>query len=150
MRLKNSHNISAEIGLRPQQRFRNPRNYPLTSPLDADYCSFKVPASTKPGVYFWRVDGRIMYVGRAKSLRGRLSDQYGRVSPRHPFKGGQLQKCRINALICAALAEGRSVTVEWEETPEYVKLEEELLGKLKPVWNLKLASERGCLEEPLI
>lgn len=130
--------IEAEVGLRPQDRFRNPKGYLLTPDLDTLYCSFRVSAPLGSGVYFWLVDNEIVYIGRAKSLYHRLTQQYGRVSPRHPYSGGQLQKCRINALICAAVGEGRIVTVLWEETEDYARRELQLLSEIRPIWNRRL------------
>lgn len=130
--------IEAEVGLRPQDRFRNPKGYLLAPDLDTFYCSFRVLAPAGPGVYCWLVDDEIVYVGRAKSLYHRLTLQYGRVSPRHPYSGGQLQKCRINAQICAAVREGRIVTVQWEETTDYIRRELELLSEVRPIWNRRL------------
>lgn len=121
--------------LRPQDRFANPKGYTLS--VDASFCSFKVDAPKGSGVYFWEVDGVVVYVGRAKCLHNRLSSQYGTVSPRHPYAGGQIQKCRINAKINAAVVSGQRVTVRWEATPDYIATEAALLKNVLPAWNLR-------------
>jgi hypothetical protein len=124
-----------ETNLRPQDRFANPNGYKLL--VDAEFCSFKVDVPKGVGVYFWEVDGIIVYVGRAKCLHNRLSSQYGTVSPRHPYAGGQIQKCRINAKINNAVVAGQNVTVRWEATPDYIAVEATLLSDSLPAWNLR-------------
>lgn len=123
------------IGHRPQDRFANPRAYALA--VDMLFCSFRIEAPRVSGVYGWFVDDELVYIGRAANLRNRLSDQYGRVSPRHPYAGGQLQKCRMNARINQALAAGSIVAVKWFATLDYVSVERELLAAHRPGWNIR-------------
>ncbi len=130
-----SATVVGEIGLRPQDRYRNQRSHPLM--VDSTFCSFKVPAPQSSGVYGWYVDGELVYVGRAKDLRNRLSAQYGRVSPRHPYRGGQIQKCRLNSRINGALAAGQRVEVKWLSTTDYIATEQLLLASHRPTWNIR-------------
>lgn len=123
------------LGHRPQDRFANPRSYALA--VDAPFCRFRIEAPRLSGVYGWFVDDELVYIGRAANLRNRLSSQYGRVSPRHPYAGGQLQKCRINARINQAFAAGSIVAVKWFATPDYVSVERELLAAHRPEWNIR-------------
>lgn len=127
--------VTALTQLRPQDRFANPRGYVLA--VDALFCAFRIDAPRASGVYGWFVDGELVYIGRAANLRNRLSDQYGRVSPRHPFAGGQLQKCRINTRINQALAAGSVVAAKWLTTPDYVAVERELIAAHRPEWNIR-------------
>ncbi|WP_298571844.1 hypothetical protein [uncultured Aliiroseovarius sp.] len=131
--------IVAELNLRPQDRFTNPKKYPLAREYDTHYCSFKVDAPKRSGVYWILLDGAVVYIGRAKSLHNRLSIQYGTVSPRHPYKGGQLQKCRTNAKINKALGAGRSVVFRWEACEDYEDREKRMLEdpEMRPPWNLR-------------
>jgi len=131
--------IEAELNLRPQDRFSNPNNYAIAPEHDTSYCSFKIDAPKRSGVYWISLDGIVVYVGRAKCLHNRLSIQYGTVSPRHPFKGGQLQKCRTNAKINAALHAGSSVAFRWEACEDYVEREKRILEDpiRRPPWNLR-------------
>lgn len=123
------------LSLRPQDRFANPRGYKLS--VDGLFCAFRIDAPRASGVYGWFVDGELMYIGRAANLRNRLSDQYGRVSPRHPYAGGQLQKCCINAQINEAIGAGSTVSVKWVATLEYVEMERQLLAACRPIWNVR-------------
>ncbi len=128
--------VAGTTGLRPQDRFANPNAYRLL--VDEAFCSFRVDAPAGPGVYAWWVDGELVYIGRAINLRNRLSIQYGRVSPRHPFAGGQIQKSRVNALLNAAFVSGRLVEVSWAESPDYVALEHDFLANHRPPWNMRV------------
>ncbi len=132
-----SQEIVATTGLRPQDRFSNPKSYLLHASHDVLYCSFKIDAPSKPGIYRIVVAGVLVYIGRAANLRNRLSVQYGNVSPRHPYAGGQLQKCRTNAKINEALTLGQTVVVQWEVCEDYIDRERALLrGPInRPVWN---------------
>lgn len=127
--------IVGEVDLRPQDRYLNPRNFLLV--VDAAFCRFRVQAPKVSGVYAWFVDDQLVYVGRAKNLRDRLSEQYGRVSPRHPYRGGQIQKCRLNARINAALAGAHRVDVRWISTADYITVERLLLARHRPSWNIR-------------
>lgn len=129
--------ISAVLNIRPQDRFGNPKSYLLDPLHDVTYCAFKVAAPKRPGIYRIFVADKLVYIGRAANLQNRLSSQYGNVSPRHPFAGGQLQKCRTNAKINAALVNGEVVIIEWEVCEDYVAREAELLrdAAMRPIWN---------------
>ena len=129
--------IVAATGLRPQDRFTNAKAYRLL--VDHTFCAFAVDAPREAGVYAWWVDGELVYIGRASSLRNRLSAQYGRVSPRHPFEGGQIQKCRINSRLNLALAGGKLVEVSWRCCEDFQAMERHLLEAHRPPWNIRRA-----------
>ena len=133
------HAVKATLNLRPQDSFANPKGYLLDQDHDTYYCSFKVPAPQVSGIYRIIVDDHVVYIGRAQCLKNRLSDQYGRVSPRHPFKGGQLQKCRTNAKINKALETGSTVVFRWEVCEDFKDRERRLLEDPtnRPPWNLR-------------
>jgi hypothetical protein len=129
--------ILAVLNMRPQDRFRNLKSYVLDPLNDVLYCAFKVQAPRRPGIYRILISDRLVYIGRASNLQNRLSSQYGNVSPRHPFAGGQLQKCRTNAKINEAIVGGEMVFVEWEVCEDFVAREAELLrdAETRPPWN---------------
>ena len=129
--------VVAVINLRPQDRFSNPKGYKLLPEHNVSYCSFNIDAPKESGIYWILVNQEIVYVGRAKSLHNRLSVQYGTVSPRHPFEGGQLQKCRTNAKINTAICNGDLVSFRWLVCLDYVECEQELLKdpEKRPPWN---------------
>ena len=131
--------IEAKLNLRPQDHFANPREHSLAQEHDTYYCSFKIDAPKRSGVYWILLDGEVVYIGRAKCLHNRLSTQYGTVSPRHPFKGGQLQKCRTNAKINKALDAGSTVVFRWERCQDYKDREKRMLEDpdRRPPWNLR-------------
>lgn len=134
--------LQGVTNLRPQDKFKNPKSYSINAIHDVFYCSFKVAAPKRPGIYRISIDEELVYIGRAANLHNRLSIQYGNVSPRHPFAGGQLQKCRTNAKINDALCSRKRVVMEWEVCEDYINRERELLNDPTrlPAWNLR--SER--------
>ena len=142
MRYSDRQQIVAETGLRPQDRFKNPKGYSLAPENDVFYCSFNVAAPKRSGIYLILINGKIVYIGRAKCLHNRLSLQYGRVSPRHPYAGGQIQKCRTNAKINSAICKGEYVTVEWKVCSDYIEQEKLLLSEPsnRPLWNIRFAT----------
>lgn len=131
--------ITGVTNLRPQDRFTNRNGYTLSPTHDVYYCSFRVSAPKKPGIYRIFVDETLVYIGRAANLHNRLSTQYGNVSPRHPFSGGQLQKCRTNAKINEALCREANVVVTWEVCDDFVDRERALLcdAATRPTWNMR-------------
>jgi hypothetical protein len=139
MKFSGQQLIIAETNLRPQDRFKNSKGYDLEPENDVHYCSFKVVAPKASGIYHILVNGKIVYTGRAKCLHNRLCLQYGNVSPRHPYQGGQIQKCRTNAKINAALCGGDEISVKWEVCQDYVAQEKRLLCDAvnRPPWNLR-------------
>lgn len=131
------HEVIGTVNLRPQDLFKNPKAYRLHPDHDVEYCAFKVDAPKRPGIYRIFVSGDLVYIGRAANLHNRLSVQYGTVSPRHPYAGGQLQKCRTNSKINTALCQGLPVVVRWEVCEDFVAREKELLSDplMRPPWN---------------
>ncbi|CUJ88563.1 endonuclease II [Ruegeria denitrificans] len=131
--------VVAELDLRPQDRFANPKGYALAPDYDVFYCSFKVNAPKASGIYWILVNDVVVYIGRAKNLHNRLSVQYGTVSPRHPYKDGQLQKCRTNAKINSILSNGGQVSFRWKACVDYFEQEHALLKspETRPAWNLR-------------
>jgi hypothetical protein len=73
-----------------------------------------------PGVYIWRVNGNILYVGQTRTtLTKRLGPMgYSTISNYNTFarepgrrNGGQETNCRINALANAALDQGGEIEI---------------------------------------
>ncbi|OGM00872.1 hypothetical protein A2480_00010 [Candidatus Uhrbacteria bacterium RIFOXYC2_FULL_47_19] len=78
----------------------------------------------RPGVYFMKdTAGRIMYVGKATSLRTRVSSYFVRPADE-----------RIADMV------GKIASIDWEETPSAVEaliLEAKLIKKLQPPYNVR-------------
>lgn len=84
--------------------------------------------------------GRVVYVGIATmSLRQRWGGvNYGAISPRNCFMGGQSTNVRINFLIGQALAKGEALDLWVRETPNPKPIELEVFAALKPPWTLRV------------
>jgi len=89
---------------------------------------------TEPGVYRFRDDrGRVLYIGRAGSLRARVSSYWGRLPDRRHLRRMVPQIVRIEALVCASEHEAAWV-------------ERMLLEHRMPRWNRAV----GGMENPVL
>ena len=93
------------------------------------------PAGTipdRPGSYqFKDIDGRVIYVGKAKSLRQRLSNYFGNPALLHP---------RTAQMVMTA------ESVEWIEVRndvEALMLEYSLIKRFKPRFNVRLIDDKS-------
>ena len=93
---------------------------------------YKIPSS--PGVYhFLDEKGGLLYIGKAKNLKNRLKQYYQKELNRGPW---------IEEMMKIA------ADIRWIETDseiEAVILEAELIGKLKPKFNIKLKDDKSFL-----
>lgn len=89
----------------------------------------KAGAPKKPGVYFFTAQGRVIYVGKAKSLRERITSYF--TAPWPESKSAQLVRCATD--------------IQWRPLPsEFAALVEEqrLIRSMRPTYNVKGADER--------
>lgn len=96
-----------------------------------DLKQLELPAA--PGVYFWRKDGEILYIGKATSLRDRVRSYFAPdlIDTRGP---GILDMVT------------QSDTVTFEETPSVLEaliLEANLIKKHQPKYNVKEKSDKS-------
>ncbi|MBI3009643.1 MAG: GIY-YIG nuclease family protein [Candidatus Omnitrophica bacterium] len=123
---------------RPQKRYRNLSHIPLHKYGRGNFCKFGIPAAwkQKEGVYLIVLNGEVKYVGECVDLHQRFYD-YGTISPRKCFEGGQPTNCKINKLILRNA--GEAVDVLFCLLPEGRKeAEKKLIEFLKPPWNGRL------------
>lgn len=68
-----------------------------------------------PGVYrFWDQHGRVVYVGKAKSLRSRLSSYFGDFAGLHPRTQAMVTSaCRVDWVTVGTEVEALSLEYEW-------------------------------------
>lgn len=70
----------------------------------------------------------MVYIGRAKNLAERWSKvNYGSISPRNCFKGGQSTNCKMNNYIYEESRKGAKLELYFYETDSYVDVEKVLL-----------------------
>jgi hypothetical protein len=126
----------------PYLRFANPRGITLNPHGLGPFTRLIVPGlPDRPGVYaVLSRDQDVLYVGRARdSLRARWGRRgYAVVDPRNCFVRGQSTNCHINGLIAAGLTQGQAYPLWFHEIDVPDDLERQLLGGLRPIWNIKL------------
>lgn len=90
------------------------------------------------GVYGFYDKGKLVYIGRCRdSMKKRINNGYGKISPKNCYKDGQSTNCKINALITQSTdIELKLLPLHKNETIE--KCEKNFIKKLKPKWNQQL------------
>ena len=122
----------------PQSRYENKKNLRLNKYGIGPFCKFSINKkySGKSGVYIISVNDTIQYVGRCADFYKRFGMGYGNISPKNCFKGGQETNCRINHNILTSFKSNRTIQLYFLETPKFIQVEDELIEKLGPPWNL--------------
>ena len=108
----------------------------------------RTTAPREPGVYAWVADGHVCYVGKAdkgfgllqkvkgQSL-GRAYDDYTYCPPSKALQRSQT-RARVNGLLNASLAAGHVVEWWWLVTARPGEVEELLIQRWNPPWNIFL------------
>ena len=92
----------------------------------------------KKGVYFYSLDGDVVYVGRCKdNMKNRVNSGYGKVAPKNCFKDGQSTNCRLNSLITTVKDRISLQQYVLEDDAEIERLETDLIRELNPIWNIR-------------
>ncbi len=137
---RNSENKIIEFD--PKGRYVNKRGLPLNRHGNGPFCKFKVGVNKLPpigGIYALTVDGRLTYIGICENLEVRFGPaQYGNISPKNCYRGGQSTNCKINHNLLVA-AKKNSTTSVWflklENAEARELIEADIIRKLAPIWN---------------
>lgn len=122
--------------LMPQSRYTNKKQLSLHNYGKGPFCKFTIPKNYKAScVYAIVVNQDLKYIGECVSLSSRFSSQYGNISPRNCFKGGQQTNCRINNLICKTAEAGNCISLWFMKIDGRKSVESDLRKKVKPDWN---------------
>lgn len=127
------------IELWPQSRYRNIKELPLNRYGQGPFCRFRVARGDKRrGLYVVTIDDESVYVGQCANLDIRWGSQYGTISPKNCFKGGQETNCRINNLILGVAKRHKIIILHFCAIPEgdLNVPEVKLISTLCPAWNL--------------
>lgn len=114
------------------------------------FCRLRVQttAPQESGVYAWAAAGRVCYVGKAvegfgliqkvkgQSL-GRAYDDYTYCPPSKALKRSQT-RARVNGLLNAAIGAGQVVEWWWLVAARPAELEQLLIQRWSPPWNIAL------------
>ena len=129
-------------GYNPKDAYDNIKGLALNKYGNSTFCDFGIPSkSQNSGVYALFIDDLEVpvYIGRAANFDSRWSaTNYAHISPRNCYKGGQSTNCHINSFIYKLIKENRLVKLYFFETPDYVKIEKELIRKYRPEYNTQL------------
>jgi len=116
------------------QRFLNPYG-------DLNYCAFKIVdtwAFESRGIYAFLVENELKYIGRCRnSLRTRINQGYGRVSPKNCYLDGQATNCNINSMICPVKEKVTLGVYPMSDIVAIEEMEKILLKELNLPWNIQ-------------
>lgn len=92
---------------------------------------------TGSGIYALFEDDVCVYIGRAKNLSARWGRRnYGTISPKNCYVGGQSTNCKVNNYIYKATKEGKKLELYIHETQNYIQVEKQLLSEYAQSLNL--------------
>ena len=121
----------------PQNDYDNKKGLPLSYHGKGAFCRFCITVDDWPGVYFWFVDGQIIYIGETAGLRQRFNMGYGNISPRTCYVGGQSTNCKMNKIVLSLHEKGKTVSLFFYKTTDFKRVELDLLGKINTPYNVK-------------
>ncbi|MEA3435921.1 MAG: hypothetical protein U9R43_05605 [Thermodesulfobacteriota bacterium] len=94
----------------------------------------------KKGLYLYSINGKIMYVGRCRdSFKKRINQGYGKIHPKNCYIDGQATNCHLNHLITKNKNDVKLFICDLEKESDIIKLEEKIIRKYKPPWNITLS-----------
>lgn len=118
------------ITYNPKERYAKKSVVNLNKYGNLDFCRFTVnnlPA--KSGVYALYEDDILIYIGRAKNLSIRWGKMnYGSISPKNCYVGGQSTNCKVNNYIYGAAKSGKKLELYIYVTQNYIQVEKQLLS----------------------
>lgn len=93
------------------------------------------------GLYLYCVDGQVKYIGRCKDSFGkRINQGYGKIHPKNCYIDGQSTNCHLNNLVTVNKEKTSFYVCPLIDDNEITSLEEELIKKYQPEWNISLKS----------
>lgn len=121
----------------PEEKYKNVKNHKLLSVGTGPFCHFSInPKWTSvSGVYVFYIDDELRYIGQCLDFAQRFNIGYGTISPRCCYEGGQSTNCKMNKVVLAAYENGQKVDLYFFATPDYDRVEFELIQHFKPMHN---------------
>lgn len=122
----------------PQERYAKKKSSTLHEHGNGSFCDFAFDKAKKEaGVYLWVCDGEILYIGETKNMRKRFSSEYGHISPRKCYRGGQSTNCKMNNVALEHAKQGKNIAIYFLATDKHKQIEKELLTQIKTPYNKK-------------
>ena len=123
---------------KPQSRYNNVKELKLNKYGKGSFCKFRINKDIhRSGVYAILVNEELKYIGECVDLSDRFNTDYGQISPRNCFEGGQETNCRINKSIFKEKRINNKISLWFYRTKNYKSIESQLIEKTKPSWNRK-------------
>lgn len=121
----------------PQSRYAKAEATPLNPNGAGPFCRFHIAQGINaPGVYVLTLDGVPVYAGKCESLAKRWGTaQYGAISPKNCFVGGQSTNCKINNRVLRHTQAGGSLELWFHRAIDTSTAERTLILELRPEWN---------------
>ena len=121
----------------PEEKYKNIKNHKLLTVGTGPFCHFSInPKWTSvSGVYVFYIDDELRYIGQCLDFAQRFNIGYGTISPRCCYEGGQSTNCKMNKVVLAAYENGQKVDLYFFATPDYDRVEFELILHFKPMHN---------------
>jgi hypothetical protein len=93
----------------------------------------------KKGLYAYIVKDELKYIGRCRdNFKKRINQGYGKIHPKNCFIDGQSTNCHLNHLIAVNQEDTKFFVCTLEDDSEINQLEQELIKKYQPEWNISL------------
>ncbi|RED59170.1 GIY-YIG nuclease family protein [Cohnella lupini] len=109
---------------------------------DKIYSTFRITdraAQDSKGIYIYCIDNKIKYIGRCRDSFGkRINQGYGKIHPKNCFIDGQSTNCHLNYLVTETKEKVKFFILELAEEIQIMELEEMLIKKYQPEWNISL------------
>jgi hypothetical protein len=111
---------------------------------DMTYCRFSMntPLSARArGLYVFVAGdcGQVKYVGKTiDSFTRRINQGYGQIHPKNCYLDGQATNCHLNSLIARSTDRVGLEVCPLRDVSEIARLEELLIQRLQPEWNIAL------------
>lgn len=121
----------------PQNEYDNRNGLALIKHGEGAFCRFSINTGDGPGVYLWVVNDQIVYIGETENLQRRFNTGYGIISPRNCYIGGQSTNCKMNRVVLDLYEQGKIISLYFNNTKEYKRVELDLLKKINTVYNVK-------------
>ena len=112
---------------------------------DGKFCNFTLTdknLKTRKGLYFYRIDNEIMYIGRClDSFWNRVNLGYGKISPKNCYIDGQQTNCYLNSLVNCTTGELSFYICSMIDNDRIKDAERHLIGTYNPTWNKALRTK---------
>lgn len=131
-----------------EEYYNNRKDRPLNKHGKGPFCTFSIAnAPAESGVYLWIIQNpvepitenneNIIYIGETENFKKRFGEgNYGRISPRNCYKGGQSTNCKMNHMVWCE-SKRNTISIYFYATPHHEEVEKILLSSIKTKYNVK-------------